>query len=90
MSKLTPEQEAMVVSWVEHYNENAKGRTLREFVPDEVMLAMVVGMLKSIVHREERDELWPVIAPLLAEAVSVGIWVAEVGKTKLLTEGRMQ
>lgn len=87
---MTPEQEAMVAAWVEHYNENAKGKTLKEFVSDELMLAMIVGMLKSIVHREGQEELWPVIAPLLAEAVSVGIWVAEVGKTSLLTEGRLQ
>lgn len=90
MNKLTPGQEAMVAAWVEYYNQNAKGRTLRDIISDELMLAVVAGMLRTIVNREGHNELWPVIAPLLAEAVSVGVWAAEVGKTKLLTEGGLQ
>jgi len=80
---LTPEQEAIATAWIEQYNELAKGKTLRDLIPDELMLAILRGMLMTIVHREEKDELWPVVGPLLAEAVSVGIWVAEVGKTRM-------
>lgn len=83
MKNITPEQEALAIAWIEQYNELAKGKTLRELIPDKLMVAIVQGMLVTIVHREKKDELWEAIGPLLAEAVSVGIWVAEVGKTKL-------
>jgi len=47
------------------------------------MVAIVRGMIQTIVRREGHEELWEVVGPLMAEAVSVGIWVAEMGKTRL-------
>ena len=80
---LTPEQEALAIAWIEQYNALAKGKTLRELISDELMVAIVRGMIQTIVRREGHEELWEVVGPLMAEAVSVGIWVAEMGKTRL-------
>ena len=80
---LTPEQEALATAWIEQYNTLTVGKRLRDLIPDELMLAIVRGMMAGIVRREGHEELWEVVGPLMAEAVSVGIWVAEVGKTKL-------
>jgi hypothetical protein len=85
---MTPEQQAMLLAMVEHYNEIAKGRTLNDFVTDEFYYRIIAGMLESIVvETGHADWLQEGIGIVLAQAVSVGIWIAEQGKTRML-EGK--
>ena len=80
---LTSEQEALAIAWIEQYNTLASGKRLRDLISDELMVGIVRGMMQTIIRREGHEELREVVGPLMAEAVSVGIWVAEMGKTRM-------
>ena len=73
-----------ITEYTQHYNQAATGRSLRDFVLNEGIAALVAGMLTSIVQREGKLDMLSDIGPLIMESLSVGIWLAEIGQTRML------
>lgn len=73
--------------YISHYNGVAEGRNLHDFLADEAGITeLVASMLSSILIHEGKADMIPEIGPWMAEATSIGIWIAEIGKTRMLKE----